>query len=74
MMVNLKEYKDLKRAKIIYKDLLDIKVQLTTCIEALRPYGKYVPVADSISALHNSRTLVEIHLGKFKRLVEQTND
>lgn len=74
MTVNLKDYKDLKKAKIVYKDLLDIKVQLTTSIEALRPYIKYIPVAESIAELHNSRTLIEIHIGKFKRLIEKTND
>lgn len=74
MTVNLKDYKDLKKAKLVYKDLLEVKQRLTTSITALTPYGKYIPVMDSISVLHNSLTLVEIHIGKFKRLVEKTND
>lgn len=74
MTVNIKDYKDLKKAKLVYKDLLDVKQRLTTSITDLAPYRKYIPVMESISTLQNSLTLIDIHLGKFKRVIEKAND
>lgn len=73
-MINLKEYKDLKRLKLIYDDLIIIKDKLTVSIESLKPHGKYIPVMESLSILHNSRTLIEINISKYKRLLENKND
>jgi hypothetical protein len=71
-MINLNEYKDLKRMKLIYEDLVKIQAGLTTSLEVLKPYGKYVPVMESLSILHNSRTLIEININKYKRLIDES--
>lgn len=72
-MVNLNDFKNLKKLKIMAEDLEEIQLRLTTAIESLKEYKKYIPVMESISTLHNSRTLVEINLNKYRKLVEQYN-
>jgi hypothetical protein len=47
---------------------------LTQCIEALKPYKKYITVTESISALHTSRTLIEIHISKYNKFIEENKD
>lgn len=66
-MTNLNDYKNLKKLELVYTDLLVIKDKLTMCIESLKPHSKYIQVMESISVLHNSRTLIEININKYKR-------
>lgn len=73
-MINIKEYKDLKKAKIVYKDLMELNSLLTTFVERLQPYKKYIPVMESLSALSNSKSMVQINIEKFKRVIEKAND
>jgi hypothetical protein len=73
-MINIKEYKDLKKAKIVYKDLIQLNGLLTTFIGKLQPYKKYIATMESLSALSNSKSLVQINLEKFKRVIEKAND
>lgn len=70
---NLSDFKNLKKLKLMASDLEKAHKLLTTSIESLKDYKKYVPVMESISILHNSRTIIEIHLNKYKRLVEKYN-
>jgi 5-bromo-4-chloroindolyl phosphate hydrolysis protein len=70
-MINLQDYKDLKKLELINRDLLIIKDKLTDSIESLKNYAKYIPVMESISVLHNSRTIIEININKYKRILEQ---
>jgi hypothetical protein len=74
MMINIKEYKDLKKAKIVYKDLIELNGLLTTFIAKLQPYKKYIATMESLSALSNSKSLIQINLEKFKRVIEKAND
>jgi hypothetical protein len=73
-MINIKEYKDLKKAKIVYNDLVELNTLLTTFITQLQPYKKYIATMESLSALSNSKSLVQTMLEKFKRIIEKTND
>ena len=70
-MTNLNDYKNLKKVKIVYNDLLEAREKLTAAIESLKKYQKYNMIGESISVLHNSRTLIEIHINKFKRTLEK---
>lgn len=72
-MTNLNDYKNLKKLELVYTDLVSIKNHLTSCIEILKPYSKYIQVMESISVLHNSRTIIEINIDKYKRTLEKTN-
>lgn len=71
MIKSLKDYKDLKKIKLVHNDLIDIREQLTTSITKLEKFKHYIPVMEAISALHNSRTLIEIHLNKYNRILEK---
>lgn len=69
-MIDLKAFKDLKRAKLIYKELIEAKDALTVSMDKLYPYRKYSWIQESISIMHNSRTLIEININKFKRVLD----
>jgi len=70
-MIDLDEYKNKKKLKDIVKDLEDCKIKLTGSLNLLEVHKKYIPIMESISVLHNSRTLIEIHLNKYKNLLEK---
>lgn len=73
-MTDIRDFKNLKKLKIMHNDLQAIHTILTTSLDALAPYKKYYPVMESLSILHNSRTLIEIHIHKYKRLVDEYNE
>jgi hypothetical protein len=68
-MTNLDDYKNIKKIEIVYKDLLIVKERLTASIELLKDYKRYIHVAESISVLHNSRTIIEININKYKKVL-----
>ena len=73
-MINLNDYKNLKKLQLMQKEILEINKIITDFIEKLKNYKRYIPVNESISALHNSRTILEIHLNKIKRAIETSDD
>lgn len=73
-MINLKDYKNLKKLELIHSDLIEIKNRLTASIDLLQDYTKYIQVMESVSVLHNSRTIIEININKFKKTLERKND
>jgi len=70
-MINIADFKNKKKLQIVAKDLAECQKRLSASIELLKDYGKYIPVMESLSTLHNSRTLIEIHLNKYRRTLEQ---
>lgn len=72
-MININDYKNLKKLELTYKDLLEVKSRLTSAIELLKDYTKYIQVMESFSVLHNSRTIIEIHINKFEKSLEKTD-
>lgn len=70
MTTNLNDYKNIKKMKIVYKDLIEVQSLLIKQIEEMRPFKKYIHVQECLSIMHNSRTLIEIHLNKFKRALD----
>lgn len=73
-MTNLSDYKNLKKVKIVYKELIEAREKLTAAIESLKKYSKYSMIGESLSVLHNSRTLIEIHINKFKRTLDKIDE
>lgn len=67
MIKNLNEYKDSKNAEIKYNEFVVIKTKLNNCIDILKVHSKNVLIMESLSILHNSRTLIEIQLDKYKK-------
>jgi hypothetical protein len=70
-MTNLDDYKNIKKIELVYKDLVTIKDRLTSAIELLKDYKKYIHVMESVSVLHNSRTIIEININKYKKVLNK---
>lgn len=70
MITNLNDFKNIKKLQKVYKDLLDLQKELTNSIERLKKFNKYIPANESLSILHNSRTIVEININKYKRVLD----
>ena len=70
-MINLEDYKNIKKLELVHKDLISLKDRLTSSIELLKDYNKYIPAMESISVLHNSRTIVEININKIGRAIKK---
>ncbi len=70
-MINLSDKRDLKKAKETYNELKTIQSKLTTSIENIAPHAKYIPIMESLSILHNSRSLIEILIAKYERLTNE---
>ncbi len=70
-MINIEDYKNIKKLELVYKDLLNIRDRMTSCIELLKEYNKYIHVMESVSVLHNSRTIIEININKYKKALNK---
>lgn len=68
-MIDLNDFKNKKKLAIVQNDLIEANKRLATSIELLKEYSKYIPIMESLSVLHNSRTILEIHLDKYKRIL-----
>lgn len=73
-MINIADYKNLKKLELVHKDLMEVQKRLTASIELLKDYTKYIQIMESVSVLHNSRTIIEININKFKRALDKTDD
>jgi len=71
MIKSIKDYKDLKKIKVIAEDLQKIDTLLTTCNTMLDPFKKYKYVMEIISVISNNKTLIKIHLNKSHRLLDE---
>lgn len=64
MIKNLNDYKDSKKTQDEINELAKIIYSLNNCIDELKPHSKHINIMESLSILHNSRTLFEIKLDK----------
>jgi len=70
MITDLNDYKDVKKAKKIQKDLEKIKRSLQTCLDILKHDKHYVTVMESMSVISTSHKITEIQLAKCKQFIE----
>lgn len=74
-MIDFKEYQDKKKLESTLSELNTIQSKLTTCMDILSPHiNNYTVIMESISILHNSRTLIEININKHKRMLNETKN
>lgn len=71
-MINLNEFKNKKKYELILSDLTNIVNNITSSIESLKDYNKYISVCEIISVLHTNRTILEIQINKYKRLLNES--
>lgn len=69
-MIDLTGARDRKKAKEIYDELKTIHSKLTTSIETLAIHAKYVYIMESLSILHNSRSLLEIKMAQYDEVLK----
>lgn len=70
MAINLKDYTNLKKAKLILADLDSILQELSMSIERLMKFRKYLPVKDALKELNNQRMLIRMFHKKYSNVVE----
>lgn len=71
---SLKKHKDHKKAEIIVDDLKNITHAMDLAIRALTFYAHYTQVMEAVSSLKNNKTLLEIELRKYSKLLEEKSD
>ena len=72
-VTSLKDFKDSKKAKIIHGELLVVIRIFNLAIEALKHYARYGIVQKVISVIQSNKTLLEIHVKKYEKLLEKTS-
>jgi hypothetical protein len=72
-LFDLKQHKSKKKAEHITADLERIVKIMDLSIQGLTPFARYIQVMETLSCLTNNKTLVEIHLNKYKRQIEKEN-
>lgn len=69
-VTELKEFKRLKKAKKIEDDLLTILRIVELSLVGLSNYEHYVTVPNAMRALNDTRTYLNIHLQRTRRIIE----
>lgn len=70
-ITSLKDFKSAKKAKIIHGELLVVIKIFNLAIEALKHYTKYGIVAETLSVIQSNKTLLEIHVKKYEKMIEK---
>lgn len=80
MIKNLKEHKEKKHrdkeariAKLISEDFQVVLKTLNLTIDALSFYKKYIPVMEVLSTVQTNKTLIEIHLKKYEKQLDEAS-
>ena len=69
-ITKLQDVKDSKKLKIILEDLENIVKIYTLSIQGLLLYKKYIPCQETLAMLKSNKMLLEIHLNKTKKIIE----
>jgi hypothetical protein len=74
MTIDLAEYKDNLKSKVIVGELTAVIQILDFTIKFLDIYSYYAPVKDLLSHIKDSRTILEIHLNNHKAKLNDTKE
>lgn len=74
MIINLDEYKRFKKATRIQKELNTVLFIINGALRLFEPYSKYIPVSEIITTLDRSKVIIEIHLMKIKKIIENKHE
>lgn len=74
MPVSLSEYKKSKRSQVIVEELEAVLSIVRLTIKGLRLFRYYSPVQDILRQLHDSKTILEIHLNNHKKIVDKKGE
>lgn len=74
-VINLKDYKSIKKIKKYIEDIDKIIHVLVTSQKALSFFKQYVVAQEIISVMETNKTFLELHLKKYeKKLAELTGE
>lgn len=71
MAINLSEYKKAKRSEVIVEELEAVLGMIRLTIKGLRLFRYYSPVKELLAQLHDTKTVLEIHLNSHKNVMEK---
>jgi len=74
MTINLEEYKDNLKSKVIVGELTAIIQILDFTIKFLTIYEYYAPIKDLLSHIKDTRTILEIHLNNHRNKLDDTKE
>lgn len=74
MISSMSNFKNLKKARVLVKDLDNIDKLLMLSHKALFPYRKYIPCKDILENIKNNHSLVQLYLKKYKKIVEKSGE
>lgn len=69
-ITKLQDVKDKKKLKIINEDLVMMIKLCDLSLKAFTHYKRYLPVQEILNVLKSNKTLLEIHLNKTKKGIE----
>lgn len=72
--LSLDDHKSKKKAAVIANELEQAVKVMDLAMRGLAPFSKYIQVMETLSCIKNNKTLLDIHLSKYKRLIEKTNE
>lgn len=73
MTIDLAEYKDNLKSKVIVGELTAIIQIIDFTIKFLTIYEYYAPVKDLLTHIKDSRTILEIHLNNHRNKVNEAD-
>lgn len=73
MISSIKSYKDKKKAEKIVKDLSKLSGLIEKFISDVRDYDHYIPIKDIIFNIVDNKIIIELHLKKYKKILEDKN-
>lgn len=71
MSVNLVNFKEYKKALIVYKEVQEVLLILNEFIDKLKPYGKYNAVGIVIKAAFHQKKTLEGNLVTVKQIIDK---
>lgn len=71
MTIDLKEYKDQLKSKVIVGELTSVVQILDFTIKFLDLYNYYAPVKDIVIQLKDTKTILDIHLNNHKNKIKE---
>ena len=70
-MISIKDFKQKKLVIQLVKDLEEILSRINITNKSLSQYKHYKPVSHILVELTNNRAILEAHLNKYKRFLEE---
>ena len=66
------DFKNVRKSKVLLKELNELLAILESGISTLQPYRKYVTIPEILMSLKDSKVFLEAHVRKHKLLLEKS--